>query len=73
MGREGSSGHSSSEADPVTSGGEAQVLRQQPAIDGIPRAGRAGNCGESSGMVAIGKTPKSPASGVTNLGFYVGP
>ena len=27
-----------------SSGGEAQVLRQQPAIDGIPRAGRAGTC-----------------------------
>ena len=45
MGREGGRGHSSSEADPVTSDVEGQVLRQQPAIDGIPRAGRAGNCG----------------------------
>ena len=49
-----------------SSGGEAQVLCQQPASDGIPILERAGNCGESSEMASIGKTPKSAASAVPN-------
>ena len=52
-----------------SSDGEAQVLRQQPAIDGIPRveASRKLRWAElGDGML---KTPKSAASGVSNLWF----
>ena len=73
MGREGGRGHSSSEADPVTSGGEAQVLRQQPAIDEIPRVEASRKLRRAEPRDGMLKTPKSGASGVTNLGFYVGP
>ena len=59
-------------AAPVTSGGEAQVLRQQPAIDGIPRVEASRKLRRAELRDGMLKTPKSAASGVTNLGFYVG-
>ena len=60
---EGGRGHSSSEADPVTSGGEAQVLRQQPAIDGIPRVEASRKLRRAELRDGMLKTPKSAASG----------
>ena len=70
VGREGGRGHSSSEADQVTRSGEAQVLRQQPAIDGIPRVEASRKLRRAELRDGMLKTPKSAASGVTNLWWF---
>ena len=59
----------------MTSGGEAQVLRQQAAIDGIliPRVEASRKLRRAELRDGMMITPKSAASGVTNSGFYVGP
>ena len=57
----------------MTSGGGAQVVRQQPAIDGIPRVEASRKLRRAELRDGMLKTPKITASGVTNIGFYVGP
>ena len=68
---EGGRGHSSSEADPVMVRLKFYVNSRR--LTGSRELRRAGNCGGPSSGMACSKTPKSAASGVTNLGFYVGP
>ena len=69
MGRGGWQGPQQLRGGSSASGGEAQVLRQQPAIDGFPRVEASRKLRRAELGDGMLKTPKSAASGVTNLGF----